>query len=342
MPQDAELSPSCSVIICTRNRPAQLRRCLEALSCVTYPRFDVLIVDNAPVDKRSKGIAQQWGARYVVEPVAGLSRARNRGARHCEAEILAFLDDDAVPHPHWLNGLAREFQDPPVMAVAGQVVALSLETEAERLSAEIGGSEIGGAERKAVDQATPSWFELSNFGGIGIGANMAFRRKAFDVWPGFHERLDSGTILDGGGENHAFFSLIDRGYRVVYTPHAVVYHPLPRTMEYFRARYLRDFADSTAYLTLLLFEEPRYWRQLMKYMIEAMRGTQRRSRAQAVRPLPAEIFPLWRIVLAYLCGPLIYLWSRISNASYCGRDFDAWRIIDLHHLFRKDRSEEPH
>jgi cellulose synthase/poly-beta-1,6-N-acetylglucosamine synthase-like glycosyltransferase len=72
----------------------------------------------------------RWGVRYVVEPLVGLSRARNRGARACDSEIVAFLDDDALPEPEWLSGLLREFEDPLVMAVTGRILPLSVETKA--------------------------------------------------------------------------------------------------------------------------------------------------------------------------------------------------------------------
>ena len=324
-----EFTPSCTVVICTRDRPMLLERCLEAVSRLVYPKFDVLVVDNAPRDGRSREVAARAGVQYVVEPKVGLSRARNRGARACHTEIIAYLDDDAVPEPEWLSGLAQEFVDPLVMAAAGLVLPLRVETEAERLCVAIGGAESGSKERLVVDSQVPLWFEIANFGGIGIGANMAVRRSAFDVWPGFHERLDSGVVLDGSGEHYAFFQLIDRGFRVVYAPCAVVRHPLPRTMEFFRARYLKDRAVSTGYLTLLFFEEPRYRRETVKYVIKVLKDTPRTWRDQRVSPLSRSISPRWRSLLAYLSGPLLYLWSRLSHAPRLGSDLDAWRAIDL-------------
>src|SRR3989441_8431471 len=172
MVESKSFTPSCSVVICTRNRPAQLDQCLEAASRLTYPKFDVLVVDNAPTDTRSRDVASRWGVRYVIEPEPGLSRARNRGARACDSEIIAYLDDDAVPEPEWLSGLAQEFVDPLVMAAAGLVLPLRVETEAERLCVAIGGAESGSKERLVVDSQVPLWFEIANFGGIGIGANM--------------------------------------------------------------------------------------------------------------------------------------------------------------------------
>src|SRR6266852_5422463 len=102
---------TCSIVICTRNRPAQLERCLEGLSHLTYPSFEVVVVDNASDDDQARRIAARWGVRYTVEPMRGLSRARNRGVLASIGEIIAFIDDDAVPRSEWLDALVSEFQD---------------------------------------------------------------------------------------------------------------------------------------------------------------------------------------------------------------------------------------
>src|SRR5947209_6858962 len=109
--------PSSSVVVCTRDRPDYLDRCLDALALLEYPHFDVLVVDNAPSDGRTREVAARWDTRYVQEPVAGLSRARNRGAMESSGEIVAYLDDDAIVDSGWLSGLAVEFSDSRVMAV---------------------------------------------------------------------------------------------------------------------------------------------------------------------------------------------------------------------------------
>jgi hypothetical protein len=62
-----------------------------------------------------------------------------------------------------------------------------------------------------VDRQTPAWFERANFGGIGDGGNMAFRRYAFAVWPGFDVRLGRGALLHGG-EEHLRVLLPDRSW----------------------------------------------------------------------------------------------------------------------------------
>src|ERR1017187_2604243 len=96
-----QFEPTCTVVICTHDRPKELERCLEAVSRLRYRRFDVLVVDNAPSDSQASPVAAPWGPGYLVEPIKGGSRARNCGARSCNTEIIAFCDDDAVPEPGW-------------------------------------------------------------------------------------------------------------------------------------------------------------------------------------------------------------------------------------------------
>lgn len=307
--------PTCTVVIATCGRPASLEQCLEAVGRLDYPRFYVLVVDNAPRDTRTREIAARRGVRYTVEPVVGLSRARNRGALECETEVVAYLDDDAVPEPGWLSGLLPEFEDPLVMAAAGLVRVPDAKAGETYNGASGCALSIGGTERKMVDRQSPWWFEMANFGGIGIGPNMAFRRRAFDAWAGFHERLGVGTPLPGFEECYAFFSLIALGYRVVYTPRAVVYHPYPaRTAVEMRERQLRDLSAATGYFTFLLFEQPRYRWRIVKYVAEALWGTPRTWR----RPLAgtqAWFVPWWRKLYAYSRGPFLYLHARLTRVS---------------------------
>ena len=90
------------------------------------------------------------------------------------------------------------------------------------------GSDANGHPESVFDRETPFWFERANFGGIGDGGNMAFRRCVFDIWPGFDERLGRGAVIDGGEEHYAFFSLLDRGYRIARAARQLFIIQLPR------------------------------------------------------------------------------------------------------------------
>ena len=102
-----------------------MKHCLQGIRGLCYPNVDVIVVDNASDDDAAKRIADACSARCIREPVIGLSRSRNRGARYSEAEIVAFIDDDAVPKTDWLCNLIEEFSDPSVMAVTGVISAMT-------------------------------------------------------------------------------------------------------------------------------------------------------------------------------------------------------------------------
>jgi cellulose synthase/poly-beta-1,6-N-acetylglucosamine synthase-like glycosyltransferase len=307
----ADDSLSCSVVIPTSGRPDELERCLIAVARQDYPNYDVIVVDNSDGDPETERVARKWKARYVLERKRGLCRARNRGALVSSADIIAYLDDDSVPEPNWLTGLAAEFADPLVMGAGGKTIPLRVETDAERLFAKIRGDAYSRPAPLVVDNKTPYWFEICGFGGIGPGCNMAVRRAAFEVWPGFNERTGRGTPIYGGDEQHAFFSLVSRGFRVAYTPHALVRHPFPPTMETLRKRYLHDLTASTAFFTLMFFEEGDYRRNTLKYIWEAARGKERIWRGSVSRR-PRVVSPVMS-ALALAIGPIRYFQAVLAD-----------------------------
>ncbi len=300
--------PTCTVVVCTRNRPELLNQCLAAVSQLDYGKFDVLVVDNGG-DERTSEVAAFWGAGYVREPELGASRARNRGARMSHSEIVAYLDDDAIPEPGWLSGLACEFRDPRVMAATGQIRTLSVSRDGEEIVASMGGFERG-QEKLTVDQQHKRWFELANFGGLGDG-NMAFRRQAFENWPGFHVCLGPGTPLQFCEEHHAFFSLIAQGYRVIYTPDAVVHHSsVLRSVPELQTRHLAQLSASTAYAMLLMVEQPGYRWATIKYFIEALLGRRRSWRCPPTESIPRS--SALQTLRALAVGPVRYFKARLA------------------------------
>ena len=147
-----------------------------------------------------------------------------------------------------------------------------------------------GRERKVFDRTVSGWYGLTNFGGVGLGANISVRRSVFDVWQGFDERLGAGTRISGHEELKAFFELVDRGFRLVYAPRSVVRHAFPHSMEELRRCGLRAVEASAAYLTLLFFEQPAYRRQTWDYIkgkLGRIKPLYRRETATATRSSPA-------------------------------------------------------
>jgi len=289
-------APTCSVVVCTRDRPDALDRCLPALAALEYPRFDVLVVDNAPSDGRAHAVARRWGARYLVEPIAGLSRARNTGARACSSEVIAFTDDDAIPERAWLSHLATPFRDPRVAVVTGRTLPL---LEAEPVGSALDTTDLG-PDMIRLDRTHPLWFEMAYFGGIGNGNNMAFRRRVFEQWSGFDERLGRGALLSSGEEHRAFAQLVESGHTVVYTPEARVRHPVPTTPDERREQYLRSRADLAGYAVFLFLVTHHKWRTA-KYVVEAALGTRRTWRVHT-EAVPQGVFSRWRLPQVYAAG----------------------------------------
>lgn len=278
-------APACSVVIATRDRPEQLCACLTGLRRSSVSPREVIVVDSAPARCAAAGIARDCGCHYSRVEGPGISRARNRGAELACGEVVAFLDDDAVPTQDWLNHLARPFDDPRVAAVGGRTIAGD-----DTGTVAVGSFDLG-IEPRAVDRRHPLWFELANFGGLATGANLACRRDSFREEAGFDVRLGRGGALPGGEELHLLFRLIERGYQVRYVPAAIVHHPSPATPEVAERQQARDLALSAAYWLLLLAEHPRYRGRTLRYAAQALCGRVRAWRpaevVTAAPPIPA-------------------------------------------------------
>jgi glycosyltransferase involved in cell wall biosynthesis len=280
-----------TVVICTRNRPALLEKCLAAVARLTPPPDQVLVVDNSEGNSRTQELAEQFSARYTVEPVMGLARARNRGLTECETEIVAYLDDDAIPAPDWLGILMAPFVDEKTAATTGKVI-----------TPQSSPSELSDKSPRTLSNQHPQWFEIATFGGMGLGSNMALRRSACAGRTIFDERLGRGGPFHIGEENFAFAELLSRDYTVVYLPEAVVSHPpLRREPVDFEAR------NSFAYWLLLFSAFPAQRLNLLRFIIRRLRRkplTWQREPTEAGEIVTSG----WRVLLkAGIQGLLLFL-----------------------------------
>jgi GT2 family glycosyltransferase/SAM-dependent methyltransferase len=219
--------PTLTVVVCTRDRPEDLRRCLQSVSESEVEPDEVIVVDNAPAGDSTRRVVEAFpSVRYVAEPVPGLSVARNAGAAAASAELVAYLDDDTSVHPDWVRRVRTEFADPTVMAVTGLLLPASLDTPAQ-VAYETPASLFHHARYQRLSYGR-EFLERTKRRGppvwrIGGGANMAFRREAFALVGGFDERLGAGAA--GCSEDSEFwYRLIAAGWECHYQPAAVVFH----------------------------------------------------------------------------------------------------------------------
>jgi hypothetical protein len=185
-----------SVIICSRDRPDDLARCLASLAACDPAPDEIVVVDNSPGSPEVRAVVSATpGARLVVEPRPGLSRARNAGVAAARGTILLFTDDDVEVLPGWLVPIRAAFADPAVGCVTGQVIPATLDTPAA-FSFEVDYGGLAGSQRpwridtglldQPFGEAPPVWQ-------VGAGANMAIRRAVIDAVGGFDERLGAGA-----------------------------------------------------------------------------------------------------------------------------------------------------
>jgi len=292
-PLQKETGLTVAVVICTRNRPAFLGNCLQAVARLKPAPDEVLVVDNSEGNEETAALALRFAVRYTVESTPGLSRARNRGMAESKTDIVAFLDDDATPDEHWLEHILTPFADPLVAAVTGET--LLPETVNGFLSQE---------SPRTLTKGDPLWFEIATFGGLGVGNNMALRKAACPTGAVFDVRLGRGAPIRIAEESHAFASLLTRGYRAVHVPDAIVVHPVTNGDIETRA------ASSVAYWLLLFSEFPGHRLDLLRFLFKRLR---RKPLTWPRNPqAPGDIITSgWRVYLrAGIRGGLIFLRSR--------------------------------
>jgi GT2 family glycosyltransferase len=231
-------TPTVSVVVPIAGRADTAIRCARSILGTDYPSLEILLVDNRPGTANSLPLKEfaesDQRLRYVEEPVAGASNARNRGAAEASGEIIAFTDDDAVVDAHWLTAFVAEFADADVDCVTGLVLPLALDTPAQRYFENWGGFGKGFARRRLTRTGVEGPIRPGESGRIalypfaaglfGSGNSMAWRATAYRALGGCDPLLGPGTPTGSGEDLELFIRLIRGGGTIVYTPHALVHH----------------------------------------------------------------------------------------------------------------------
>jgi glycosyltransferase involved in cell wall biosynthesis len=317
-------APSISVVLCTRDRPAQLEKCLERLAHLVYPRFEVVVVDNAPTSDAVQIIVESYAGattkfRYCREPTPGLSWARNAGVAATASEIIAFVDDDDEPDESWLAGIADGFaRGSRIGCVTGMILPALLDTPAEGLFEELGGHIKGrGFTKDTFSKSGPQspLFPLPPF---GTGANMAFRRDVLERIGGFDVALGAGTPACAGEDTLSIALTMLEGYEVAYEPSALMWHHHRQDISGL-SRQLHGYSIGlTAFYAALLRKRPSAILGLLKLLPAAVGYLRNPSSTSDSAPDPGAALDR-RQRQGMLAGPFRYITSvrmqrRASNA----------------------------
>jgi cellulose synthase/poly-beta-1,6-N-acetylglucosamine synthase-like glycosyltransferase len=217
-----------SVIVPTYKRSQDLERCLKALKCQSRPADEVLVVVRDSDDETHQFLEclalSELSLQVVDVSVPGQVAALNAGLAAAQGDVIAITDDDAAPHPDWLERIEAHFlQDEKVGGVGGRDWVY-----------EKGNSKpLRGPSDPSILVGKLQWFgrTIGNHHlGVGPtrevdilkGANMSYRKTAI---------LDlkfSGDLKGVGAQvsNDMAFSLLvkSKGWRLLYDPAVAVNH----------------------------------------------------------------------------------------------------------------------
>ena len=209
---------SFSVVVNTHNRAVLLADTLRGLAGLRYGRFEVVVV-NGPSTDGTAAVLEEWAGRIkrVDCPEANLARSRNLGIEAAAGEVIAFIDDDAVPHPNWLMELSYAYADPRVGGAGG----FTLDHTGVAFQARKNVCDRFG---NAFDRPDDYDERVLNVAGSALypsllGTNSSFRAAALRSVGGFDPVF--AYFLD---ETDLCLRLIDAGWRVGYASEALVFH----------------------------------------------------------------------------------------------------------------------
>ncbi|MGJ8617045.1 MAG: glycosyltransferase family 2 protein [Sulfitobacter sp.] len=225
-----------SIVIVSRARHKALKRCLMGVSQLQFPSFEVVVVADPDGIKVAQNLPFAEQLKLLPFDQPNISAARNLGLTHAAGDVVAFIDDDAVPEPQWLHYLTAPAAQSDVAAMGGFVRGrngISFQWKARTLDA------LGEAHDHDVNPEQTSILTPPRGRAIKTeGTNMAFRRSVlielggFD--PAFHYFLE---------ETDLNMRLARAGHKTAIVPLAEVHHGFAANRLRTDARVPRDLFD---------------------------------------------------------------------------------------------------
>ncbi|MGE0159905.1 MAG: glycosyltransferase [Gemmatimonadales bacterium] len=202
--------PKVSVVVCAYDAAATIGACLESLRRLTYPSYEVVVVDDGSRDATGE-IAREAARKHaelrVVEvPNGGLGAARNVGLAHATGEIVAYTDADVEVDPDWLSYLVQPLLSSDVVGVGGPNVVPPDDPWMSQCVARAPGGPIHVMLDDRIAEHVP-------------GCNMAFWRDALLAVDGFNP-----VYVRAGDDVDICWRLQARKLAIGFSPAALVWH----------------------------------------------------------------------------------------------------------------------
>lgn len=279
-PDPVQQRSPATVVVCTRNRPALLAKCLQSVAASMRSDDELIVVESG--DGRGAevlvGLPPAAKSRHVSSADRRKSSKLNIAIRHSSTEVLVLTDDDCRVAPGWLDAMTTVFSDPEVGVAFGAV---------RGLDAAPGGT---GPPRLAAGPAPVANWKYAH------GASMAVRRAAVVDVGGFDERLGPGARTHGE-EADMILRMAGSGWTCVVTDAPAVTHLEWRSPEESRANLMVYERGAGAWLGAALRRDPRRVAKIFVLRIHYQIGlwTDRRARGVWYGP---------RMTIAFLGGLL--------------------------------------
>jgi glycosyltransferase involved in cell wall biosynthesis/GT2 family glycosyltransferase len=211
-----------AVVVPTRNRPSDLRRCLASLATAASPRCPVMVVDQS-TDTESAAVFKELvgglaGFHYLASDRVGAAVARNDGARSLgkEVDLLLFTDDDCEVPPDWIERWRGFFESHPSVSIAfGKVDVPDFDPTTGLIPSFDPGHEESVWGPEVFSRGA---------GFVGMSANMAIRRDAFDDVGGFDGAFGPGARFRAGDDPDLALRTVQAGYLLGRTAEPTVMH----------------------------------------------------------------------------------------------------------------------
>lgn len=214
-----QFTPAVSIIIPAHNEEATLEKCLASLENLNYPsnKLESILINDGSTDDTKEIIENhvqksKYTFKYLETEGVGAPKARNIGLKKAKGEYVAFTDADCVVESNWLRNLIKNFNSKEVVSVGGPNITPEHDTEfAECVGEVLSFLSKPGSRYASIPDKTMEIFHNPT-------CNVVYRKEVIEEVGGFNEKLVNCE------DEELDYRIRERGYKILYTPGAKVYH----------------------------------------------------------------------------------------------------------------------
>ncbi len=251
-----------SIAVCTRNRSSMLADCINSLlnQNVDSESFEILIIDNNSTDN-TKEVATKFcknhnNIKYFFEETTGYSAPRNCGWKNASGKIVAYIDDDEIAAPNWIESILATFQIEEKPDIIGGIC----EVKYDKIPPEWFTDSMGGTNRtrpKGLLNHRTDFY-------LGCG-NIAFKKEILEILSGFSNNFDmKDGFLMMGEDTDICQRAKNVRFKLYYNPEIIIYHRMNSNNYDIEKR--KEKAKKTGMTTRFIFGRKPFFSHYFKYL----------------------------------------------------------------------------